>query len=147
MHILGKVLVGGLAVIVFGATAYGYSTITSLNDGLARTNVIGAGAQDRGPGEQAPDGGSLRWCAREALAPHDPNLARLFRAAVERNLRFDPIACTGHGLCAALYPEGIHLDDWGYPILDESEVPPDLLGLARRAVDACPTLALLIDEG
>jgi LCP family protein required for cell wall assembly len=56
VHILGKVLVGGLAVIVFGATAYGYSTITSLNDGLARTNVIGAGAQDRGPGEQAPDG-------------------------------------------------------------------------------------------
>ena len=50
-------------------------------------------------------------------------------------------------MCAELLPELIRLDDWGYPILDESEVPPDLLGLAWRAVDACPTLALLIDEG
>jgi LCP family protein required for cell wall assembly len=56
VHILGKVFVGGLATVVFGATAYGYSTITSLNDGLARTDVIGSGAQDRGPGEQALDG-------------------------------------------------------------------------------------------
>jgi ferredoxin len=45
-----------------------------------------------------------------------------------------------------LLPELIRLDDWGYPILDQSEVPPDLVGLARRAVDACPTLALLMDE-
>jgi feruloyl-CoA synthase len=34
--------------------------------------------------EKAPDG-SLRCRARTALAPHDPSLARLFRAAVERN--------------------------------------------------------------
>jgi ferredoxin len=45
-----------------------------------------------------------------------------------------------------MLPELIRLDDWGYPILDESSVPPDLVGLARRAVDACPTLALLLDE-
>ncbi len=63
-----------------------------------------------------------------------------------RRLRVNPIACEAHGLCAELLPELIRLDDWGYPILDESEVPPDLLGLARRAVDACPTLALLLDE-
>lgn len=62
-------------------------------------------------------------------------------------LRINPIACEAHGMCAELLPELIRLDDWGYPILDESEVPPDLLGLAWRAVDACPTLALLIDEG
>jgi ferredoxin len=61
-------------------------------------------------------------------------------------LRVNPIACEAHGLCAELLPELIHLDDWGYPILDESEVPRDLVGLARRAVDACPTLALLLDE-
>ena len=59
-------------------------------------------------------------------------------------LRVNPITCEAHGLCAELLPELIRLDDWGYPILDESEVPPDLLGLARRAVDACPTLALLL---
>jgi ferredoxin len=61
-------------------------------------------------------------------------------------LRVNAIACEAHGMCAELLPELIRLDDWGYPILDESEVPPDLVGLARRAVDACPTLALLIDD-
>ncbi|HEY6992450.1 MAG TPA: AMP-binding protein, partial [Xanthobacteraceae bacterium] len=34
--------------------------------------------------EEAPDG-SLRCRSTEPLAPHDPSLARLFRAAVERN--------------------------------------------------------------
>ena len=61
-------------------------------------------------------------------------------------LRINAIACEAHGMCAELLPELIRLDDWGYPILDVSEVPPDLLGLARRAVDACPTLALLLEE-
>jgi ferredoxin len=61
-------------------------------------------------------------------------------------LRVNPITCEAHGLCAELVPELIRLDDWGYPIIDESAVPRDLLGLARRAVDACPTLALLLEE-
>jgi ferredoxin len=49
-------------------------------------------------------------------------------------------------MCAELLPELIRLDDWGYPIIDEAEVPPELIGLARKAADACPTLALLLDE-
>ncbi len=61
-------------------------------------------------------------------------------------LRVNPIMCEAHGLCAELLPELIRLDDWGYPILEEPTVPPDLLDLARRAVDACPTLALLLEE-
>ena len=61
-------------------------------------------------------------------------------------LRVNPIACEGHALCAELLPELIRLDDWGYPILEFDEVPPDLVGLAERAVDACPTLALLLDD-
>jgi ferredoxin len=61
-------------------------------------------------------------------------------------LRVNPIACEGHALCAELLPELIRLDDWGYPILELDEVPPELLGLAERAVDACPTLALLLEE-
>ena len=61
-------------------------------------------------------------------------------------LHVDPIMCEGHGLCAELLPELIRLDDWGYPIIDQAEVPPELLGLARRAAAACPTLALLLDE-
>ena len=61
-------------------------------------------------------------------------------------LRVNPIMCDGHGLCAGLLPELIRLDDWGYPIIEVGEVPPELVGLARRAADACPTLALLLDE-
>ncbi|MGI8412778.1 MAG: ferredoxin [Solirubrobacteraceae bacterium] len=63
-------------------------------------------------------------------------------------LRVNSIACDAHGLCAELLPELIVLDDWGYPIVEPGDVPPELLGLARRAVDVCPTLALLlVQEG
>ncbi|MCW2952709.1 MAG: ferredoxin [Conexibacter sp.] len=57
-------------------------------------------------------------------------------------LRVDPIACTAHGLCAELLPERIRLDDWGYPLLDERPLTPELVAHARRAASACPTLAL-----
>jgi ferredoxin len=59
-----------------------------------------------------------------------------------RSLRVNPIACTGHGICAELLPELIRLDEWGYPIMPAGFVPPELLPLARRAVRACPALAL-----
>jgi ferredoxin len=61
-------------------------------------------------------------------------------------LSVNPIMCEAHGLCAELLPELITLDDWGYPILEVAEVPEELLGLARKAVDACPTLALLLED-
>ena len=61
-------------------------------------------------------------------------------------LRVNPIACEAHGLCAELLPELIRLDDWGYPIIDAALVPGDLEALARRAVDACPTVALLLER-
>ena len=57
-------------------------------------------------------------------------------------LTVNPIACTGHGACAELFPERIQLDDWGYPMLDGAPIPADQLAHARRAVAACPTLAL-----
>ena len=60
--------------------------------------------------------------------------------------RVEPIACDAHALCVELLPELIRLDDWGYPILDQPEVPADLIGLADRAVEACPTLALILEE-
>jgi ferredoxin len=62
--------------------------------------------------------------------------------ALSRRLRLDPVACDGHGLCAQLLPERISLDDWGYPILDPAPLGRDLLPHARRAVNACPVLAL-----
>ena len=62
-------------------------------------------------------------------------------------LRVNPIACEAHGLCAELFPERIALDDWGYPIVDPRPIPAELEGHARRAVDACPTLALALGRG
>jgi len=61
--------------------------------------------------------------------------------AVILRLRLDPTACTGHGLCADLLPERISLDEWGFPIIS-GDVPPRLAAHARRAVRACPVLAL-----
>jgi ferredoxin len=49
-------------------------------------------------------------------------------------------------MCAELLPEMISLDPWGYPIIAPGYVPDDLLPLARRAVSACPTLALLFEQ-
>ena len=58
----------------------------------------------------------------------------------------NPIDCVGHGLCAELFPERISLDDWGYPIVDRTEIPRQLEAHARRAASACPTLALLLKD-
>jgi ferredoxin len=63
---------------------------------------------------------------------------------VSHTLRLDPIACDGRGLCAELLPELIRLDDWGYPIIEPGPVPKELEAHARRAVDACPLLALAL---
>lgn len=56
----------------------------------------------------------------------------------------NPIACEAHGMCAELLPERISLDDWGYPIIDGRPLSADLIEHARRAAEACPTFALLI---
>jgi len=61
-------------------------------------------------------------------------------------LKVNPIMCEAHGMCAELLPELIRLDDWGYPIIERPEVPPELEDLARKAADACPTLALLLEK-
>jgi ferredoxin len=61
-------------------------------------------------------------------------------------LEVDPIACTGHGLCAELLPELIRLDDWGYPIIEPTANETVDIRVVRRAVAACPVLALrLVD--
>jgi ferredoxin len=83
-------------------------------------------------------------------------------------MRVNPAACSGHGLCAELLPELITLDEWGYPLLRDAElargdtvrpgdtpdpdgpgpsaVPAALMRQARRAVRDCPALALVLTE-
>jgi ferredoxin len=57
-------------------------------------------------------------------------------------MRIDPIRCTGEGICADLCPELVRLDDWGYPIIERRHVTRQEMSHARRAVAACPALAL-----
>jgi ferredoxin len=54
----------------------------------------------------------------------------------------DRIKCDGRGLCAEILPELIRLDSWGYPIIAPGPIPQHLMGLAERAVDDCPVLAI-----
>ncbi|WP_375489716.1 ferredoxin [uncultured Jatrophihabitans sp.] len=61
------------------------------------------------------------------------------------DLLIDRVRCDGHGVCAALLPDGIALDEWGFPVLhgqhvDDADV--EAVGAARRTVAACPALAL-----
>ena len=76
-----------------------------------RRGAGGASARRAGGRRRAPAVERARP-ARRGVGPDEPRL------------RVNPIACEAHGLCAELLPELIRLDDWGYPILDEPEVPP-----------------------
>lgn len=64
----------------------------------------------------------------------------------ELELRVNPIACDGHGLCAELFPERVRLDEWGFPIVDGTPIPKQLEKHARRAVAECPVVALALVE-
>lgn len=63
-----------------------------------------------------------------------------------RRLLLDRTRCDGHGSCAELLPELLALDEWGFPISltgeRDPEVHPGLVDHARRAVRACPLMAL-----
>ena len=61
-------------------------------------------------------------------------------------LRVNPIACEAHGMCAELLPERIALDEWGYPVITDDSIDRSLLDHARRAAQACPTFALLVER-
>lgn len=55
--------------------------------------------------------------------------------------------CQGHGLCAQLAPDLVHLDEHGYPVFSRDTVPAQFRRMARRAVEMCPALALRVAEG
>lgn len=100
---------------------------------MSRGTGPGGAPGARASGSQAARGRAARGRGQVAGGGH--------------RLRVNPIACEAHGMCAELLPELITADPWGYPILAPGPVPDDLLPLARRAVAACPTLALLLEQG
>jgi NADH:ubiquinone oxidoreductase subunit F (NADH-binding)/ferredoxin len=60
----------------------------------------------------------------------------------QKRLVVDWTRCQGHGLCAHLVPEVIHLDAQGYPVILNIPVPRWLEKDAEQAVHMCPALAL-----
>ena len=64
------------------------------------------------------------------------------KSPITERLLVNPIDCEAHGACAELLPEMITLDEWGYPVVNPGPLPPGLERHARKAVNACPTLAL-----
>jgi NADH:ubiquinone oxidoreductase subunit F (NADH-binding)/ferredoxin len=69
-------------------------------------------------------------------------------AEEDSNLRLivDWTRCQGHGLCAKIISDHVHLDAHGYPVIPEGPVPASLRQQAYRAVEMCPALALRLDE-
>jgi ferredoxin len=58
----------------------------------------------------------------------------------------DPIACDGRGLCAELLPGLITLDDWGFPVMPDGDIPASLHADAATVVRLCPRLALRLER-
>jgi NADH:ubiquinone oxidoreductase subunit F (NADH-binding)/ferredoxin len=63
-----------------------------------------------------------------------------------RKLALDWSRCDGHGLCSAVAPEIIRLDNNGFPAFPTTPLPPWLEDGARKAVNVCPALALRLTE-
>ena len=61
-------------------------------------------------------------------------------------ITIDPVACEAYGYCAELLPEAISLDEWGYPIVDNRPLRPELVALAKRAARDCPKRAITLRE-
>jgi ferredoxin len=65
---------------------------------------------------------------------------------VVKKLEIDWTRCDGHGLCATLLANDVVLDEWGFPVLNGRPVTAGEMTNARRAVLACPALALRLGE-
>jgi ferredoxin len=59
-------------------------------------------------------------------------------------ISIDPVACDAYGYCAELLPEAITLDEWGYPIINGTPLPHDLVDAAKRAARDCPRRAITV---
>ena len=60
-------------------------------------------------------------------------------------LTIDTTKCSGHARCAATAPEVFELDDNGYALPFDGEVPGALEAKAREGALACPERAIAVE--
>lgn len=60
-------------------------------------------------------------------------------------ITIDTALCSGHARCAAAAPEVFRLDDDGYALPFEGELPPELEQAARDGERACPERAITVE--
>lgn len=60
-------------------------------------------------------------------------------------LRLNKPACAGHALCNGFDEDLFPLDDEGYSLVEERELAPAEVDVARRAAQTCPEAALILD--
>jgi NADH:ubiquinone oxidoreductase subunit F (NADH-binding)/ferredoxin len=62
------------------------------------------------------------------------------------HLEVDWTRCAAHGLCGQVAPDIVRMDQNGFPIIADADLPFRLTSQAREAVDKCPALALRLSE-
>jgi ferredoxin len=58
----------------------------------------------------------------------------------------DPGLCEANGVCANLVPQVFDLDDDDVLHIAAADVPADLAGKVRLAVQSCPKMALSLED-
>jgi ferredoxin len=61
-------------------------------------------------------------------------------------VRVDASKCMGHALCYAIDPDLFPVDDEGYSALEPHEVRSEDAATTKQGVDACPEMALILEE-
>ncbi|MEW1826809.1 ferredoxin [Streptomyces sp. NPDC088196] len=61
-------------------------------------------------------------------------------------ITIDSSLCSGHARCAAAAPEVFRLDDDGYALPFDGEVPAELEQAARDGELACPERAITVER-
>lgn len=65
-------------------------------------------------------------------------------AGSARRLVIDRTVCAGHGRCYSLTPDLVGVDEAGYPIVLDEEIPDDLVDAADETVGSCPEGAIRV---
>lgn len=72
-------------------------------------------------------------------------MGRHRRESRVHQLRVNPLACDGIGICLHLAPDLIRADSWGYPFVSDRPLDGPDRRAAEAAVAACPRRALFVE--